>query len=68
MCNVRAARPRMATIWPIATFASLLTFLPHLGHHHILVLFIVTGLDTMTIEVVYDTSLGTTIRAARGDS
>jgi hypothetical protein len=29
----------MLEIWP--------TILPHLGHHHILILFVITGLDTM---------------------
>jgi hypothetical protein len=36
-CDMRAARPRMAKIWSIDMFNSLPTFIPHLGHHRILI-------------------------------
>jgi hypothetical protein len=48
MCNARAAGLRTATIRPISTFASSPTFLPHLRHYCVLVLFVVTSFNTMT--------------------
>jgi hypothetical protein len=47
-CNARAAGLRTATIRPISTFASSPTFLPHLRHYCVLVLFVVTSFNTMT--------------------
>jgi hypothetical protein len=51
-CDTRVVGLRMVTILPIAMFAPLPTFLPHLGHHHVLVLilFVVTSLDTMACQ------------------